>query len=394
MAFPDSVNFNNASLILIVNDGEFPEELERRIWKSVRTLGLLHCRTEVILVIDQRLHLDESQIQEIHRSVTYRPLTKIFPCLKPAIQAAKHPLIAIVEGGAEIDPDIWNLLKARSNQIPIQTAFHSSANFASSKRSHLLKRVQLGISGLITSVLLRTRKSELRPGLTMLNRSPVVQSGNDQDAQCQPVSLDQLFNGLQTGQRLTCTAQLIALARVNGCQVGQADLGASSPGSSNSSFTPNSKTIRRSTASSVRFWWNTMMFPRHRFELQGQLGNLSPGKIGWPKQLAVVSALMLIAVFCLFYCLGFALFEPDEARNAQLALNVVESGQWLSLSLNQEPYWDKPPLQIWAIAASYQMFGVSQWATRLPGALAALLTILMTVMIGKRLVGFLSLIHI
>ena len=131
-----------------------------------------------------------------------------------------------------------------------------------------------------------------------------------------------------------------------------------------------------------------MMFPRHRFELKRQLSDQSPGKIGWPKQLAVISVLMLIAVFCLFHSLGFALFEPDEARNAQLALNVVDSGQWLSLSLNQEPYWDKPPLQIWAIAASYQMFGVSQWATRLPGAIASLLTILMTVMIGKRLVGF------
>ena len=127
---------------------------------------------------------------------------------------------------------------------------------------------------------------------------------------------------------------------------------------------------------------------RDRFELKQQLGDFSPKKIRWPKQLAVVSVLMLIAVFCLFHCLGFALFEPDEARNAQLALNVVESGQWLSLTLNQEPYWDKPPFQIWAIAASYQTFGVNQFSTRLPGAIAALLTVLMTVMLGKRLVGF------
>jgi len=170
MAFSDSVKFDNASLILIVSDCGTSDQLEKQLWQSVRMLGRLHCRTEVILVIDQKLHTNQSQVQELQRSVTYRPHPMIFPCLRKAIRAAKYPLIAIADGGVEIAPELWQLLKARSSQTPVQIAFDSSTDFASSKRTDMLKRVQLGVSGLITAPLLRTRKSDFRPGLTMLNR--------------------------------------------------------------------------------------------------------------------------------------------------------------------------------------------------------------------------------
>ena len=100
------------------------------------------------------------------------------------------------------------------------------------------------------------------------------------------------------------------------------------------------------------------------------------------------AGLLLAAALVFFSSLNYPLFEPDEARNAQLALNVIESGQWMSLTLAEENYWDKPPLQMWAIAASYKVFGVSPLATRLPVAMASMFTILATLLLGKKLLGY------
>ncbi len=399
MTSSNAIQFENVSLILMIDDtSTHQERLDHRIWQAVSALGLIRFRTEIILVTGQNFTPDSEQTRQLYNSVTYRPYPKMFPCLKQAIEAAKHPLIAITDPDVEIDTDVWKLLKQRSSRLSIQTAYHSSVSGAKpSNRFQTLKRFQVTISEWLSNALLRTKKSELRHGLTMLTRTPrssmphvhQLPTEHNQDASSQPDPLAPLWTSSPTQQNLASSTQLLALARLNGTVVNEIDLGIGS--SSNAASAPSSKTIRRSVAGSVRFWWNTMMFPRHRFELQQQLEQSEPTKpnrIGWAKQLATISTLAMLAVFCLFHWLGFALFEPDEARNAQLALNVIESGDWLSLKLNREFYWDKPPFQIWAIAASYQTFGVNQWSTRLPGAIASLLTILMTVLIGKRLVGF------
>ena len=381
------VQFTNTSLILIVDarqaeqDGDHAESrLDHRIWQAVRGLGLLHCRAEVILVVGGATDWNDDQARRFNETTSYRPFPRIFPCLKQAIQAAKNPLITIIDPKAEFEAEAWELLRVRSNQFHVQTAFYSSTKKSNaSNRANVLKRLQLSASGAITGTLLRTKKSELLHGITILKR----------DAAAQAKLWESLLAGTSAKETITSSTQLIALARLNGLEVNETDLGVSdSTINANIALPPKSKTIRRALASSLRFWWNTMMFPRHPLELNQEQGQLSRPRVGLRKQLAISAVLMLIAGFCLFQSLGFALFEPDEARNAQLALNVLESGDWLSLRLNQDPYWDKPPFQIWAIASSYQMFGVDQWSTRLPGALASLLTILMTLLIGKRLVGF------
>lgn len=51
---------------------------------------------------------------------------------------------------------------------------------------------------------------------------------------------------------------------------------------------------------------------------------------------------------------------------------MLESGDWVTARLNGVPYFDKPPGQVWLIAASYAVFGVHDWSTRLPMALASI----------------------
>jgi 4-amino-4-deoxy-L-arabinose transferase-like glycosyltransferase len=81
-------------------------------------------------------------------------------------------------------------------------------------------------------------------------------------------------------------------------------------------------------------------------------------------------------VAALFYHLGgAALFEPDEGRNAEKAREILVLQDWLTPHENFHAVLDKPIFFYWLIALAYQLFGVSEWAARLPSALAALGTL-------------------
>ena len=79
------------------------------------------------------------------------------------------------------------------------------------------------------------------------------------------------------------------------------------------------------------------------------------------------------AICVLFYQLGAAaLFEPDEGRNAEKAREILLLSDWLTPHENFHPVLDKPIFFYWLIALSYKLFGICEWAARLPSALAAL----------------------
>lgn len=73
---------------------------------------------------------------------------------------------------------------------------------------------------------------------------------------------------------------------------------------------------------------------------------------------------------------GRALNEPDEGRYAEIAREMLETGNWLVPHLWYVPHLDKPPVTYWAVAASMRVFGQNEWAVRLPLALAGLSGIL------------------
>ncbi len=99
----------------------------------------------------------------------------------------------------------------------------------------------------------------------------------------------------------------------------------------------------------------------------------------------------LLAFAALLLAFGFlgkrGLWDPDEGRYTNVALVMLDSGDWLNPRRNHEVgHWTKPPLTYWAIAASVGVFGPSPWAARLPGALAYLLCTWLTWRIARRLV--------
>jgi len=64
------------------------------------------------------------------------------------------------------------------------------------------------------------------------------------------------------------------------------------------------------------------------------------------------------------------LWEPDEARYAEIPREMLALGDWLTPRLNYVLYFEKPPLQYWLSAASMRLFGLQPFAARLPLALA------------------------
>ena len=84
----------------------------------------------------------------------------------------------------------------------------------------------------------------------------------------------------------------------------------------------------------------------------------------------------VLAVLLAFTFLGMrGIWDPDEGRYTNVALNMLDSGDWLEPHRHHETgHWTKPPLTYWAIAASVAAFGRDPWAARLPAALAYLLS--------------------
>src|SRR5712691_546142 len=100
-------------------------------------------------------------------------------------------------------------------------------------------------------------------------------------------------------------------------------------------------------------------------------------------------ALLLVLCALLFFLgLGtLGLTDRDEGSNAEAAREMVESGDWLTPTLNGTPRFAKPILIYWLIACSYLVFGVTEFTARLPSALFGTLLVLMQYAFATRLLG-------
>jgi len=79
------------------------------------------------------------------------------------------------------------------------------------------------------------------------------------------------------------------------------------------------------------------------------------------------------------------LWDEDEPRFAVIARTMVETGDWVVPVFNGTLAVDKPVLMHWAMAASMSVFGVNEFASRLPSMIAALATALALLRLGTRL---------
>ena len=105
--------------------------------------------------------------------------------------------------------------------------------------------------------------------------------------------------------------------------------------------------------------------------------------------------LFWVLVGCLVYMpfLGSSqLFDWDEINFAESAREMLVSGDYLTVQINFQPFWEKPPIFIWLQVLSFQLFGTftenawtsMEFAARFPNALVGIATLLILFRIGKK----------
>lgn len=100
-------------------------------------------------------------------------------------------------------------------------------------------------------------------------------------------------------------------------------------------------------------------------------------------------ALIALAAFILFsYGLGTGtLWDEDEARYAQVAVDIIASGDPFTLRIDGRPWFDKPPLFMWLQAATGRLVGFSEATARVWSAVSGATSVAVTYLIAQRFYG-------
>src|SRR2546427_11056615 len=93
-----------------------------------------------------------------------------------------------------------------------------------------------------------------------------------------------------------------------------------------------------------------------------------------PVFVSLVGCVLLSAVLAFSGLGARPLISPAEARYALVSREMLESGDRIQPHFNHARYYEKPPLTYLGVAASYRLFGVTEFASRLPSALASIRT--------------------
>ncbi|MCR4329723.1 MAG: glycosyltransferase family 39 protein [Candidatus Roizmanbacteria bacterium] len=103
-------------------------------------------------------------------------------------------------------------------------------------------------------------------------------------------------------------------------------------------------------------------------------------------QLLIPLSLCIGASFIFLFRLGMPTLQAwDEAWYGTVAQTIIKSHNWVFLKWGGEPFMDHPPMGMWLMALSYIVFGVTEFSTRLPSALAGIFTILFVYLTGVHL---------
>ncbi|PMB37666.1 glycosyltransferase, partial [Fischerella thermalis CCMEE 5319] len=86
--------------------------------------------------------------------------------------------------------------------------------------------------------------------------------------------------------------------------------------------------------------------------------------------------LILVGGIAFFWHLGsIGLIDETEPLFAEASRQMYTTGDWITPFFNGKTRFDKPALIYWCQAIAYSIFGVNEWAVRLPSAIAAMAVI-------------------
>jgi 4-amino-4-deoxy-L-arabinose transferase-like glycosyltransferase len=89
--------------------------------------------------------------------------------------------------------------------------------------------------------------------------------------------------------------------------------------------------------------------------------------------------LCAIAVVTLFWGIGdIGLIDETEPLFVEASRQMLVTGDWITPYFDNVTRFDKPPLIYWLMALSFKVFGINEWAARIPSAIAALAIVLLS----------------
>jgi len=107
-----------------------------------------------------------------------------------------------------------------------------------------------------------------------------------------------------------------------------------------------------------------------------------PRSRSWSGELLILIA----AAALLFAGLGESSLRHSEVRWAEVAREMLLSGDFLHPTIGWRPYFDKPLATYWLVVGAAALSGqVDEWAARAPSALAGVIAVLATMWFGRRL---------
>ncbi len=84
---------------------------------------------------------------------------------------------------------------------------------------------------------------------------------------------------------------------------------------------------------------------------------------------------------------GVHLFDWDEINFAESAREMLVTGNYRQVMVNFEPFWEKPPLFFWLQALCMRIFGVNEFAARLPNAIVGIISLHTIFHYGRRILN-------
>jgi len=107
-----------------------------------------------------------------------------------------------------------------------------------------------------------------------------------------------------------------------------------------------------------------------------------------PISRVLLAVLAVVAIVVGIDNMARPLANPDEGRYSEISREMAATGDWVTPRLNGLKYFEKPPLQYWASALSFRLFGENEYTARLYIVLAGFSTIALLGFLGKRLWGW------
>ena len=103
------------------------------------------------------------------------------------------------------------------------------------------------------------------------------------------------------------------------------------------------------------------------------------------KKIIILLIIIIAALFFIPFLGGAHLFDWDEINFAECSREMLKTGDYLRPYIDFKPFWEKPPMFFWMQSVSMHVFGINEFAARLPNAICGIVTLVTLFLCGKKI---------